>query len=312
MHDAIELRVSAKGRVRLSKAVRSRWGLKHGGAIAMLDLGDAALLVPGGIETLRRKLLESAAGGGFDRARGRDGDSRPWPPDSDESIWFNVAGDVWEMPWGRHDEFGTPAYWIHQAIDGGYADDDAFETMDLKTATVWGLLHGHGVVAEVANAYLDEVMALLNKDETPSADAVAEVLAAPIEGFGLYRYPNRRAAFISEAVSRLISDSPPVGVDALRVYLLGLKGVGPKTAALIEQGFRGPHAEVHVNDIHLRRALLRSGVFRAHWDIDQHYDRFEEAFLQYARHGNVSPGALDWCIWDLARNAGSSAFDQSG
>ena len=46
--------------------------------------------------------------------------------------------------------------------------------------------------------------------------------------------------------------------------------------------------------------------------VDQHYDRFETAFLQYARHGNVSPGALDSCIWALARDAGSGAFDQSG
>lgn len=215
------------------------------------------------------------------------------------------------MPWGRHDKFGTAAYWIDQTISGGYADDDALETMDLTTATVWGLLHGHGVVAEVANAYLDEVMALLKNDETPSAAAVAEVLATPIKGFGLYRYPNRKAAFISEAVTRLISDPPPDDIDTLRDYLLQLRGVGPKTAKLIESGFRGPHAEVHVNDIHLRRALRLSGVFRAHWDVVQHYDRFETAFLQYARHGNVPPGALDSCIWDLARDAGSEAFDQN-
>jgi len=312
VHDAVELRVSAKGRVRLSKAMRSRWGLKHGGAIVLLDLGDAALLVRGDIETLRRKLMKSATVDGSDPGRDPDDDSRQWPPDSDERIRFSVAGDVWEMPWGRHDEFGTPAYWIHETIDGGYTGDDAFETMDLKTATVWGLLHGHGVVAEVADAYLGDVMALLKKDENPSAAAVAEVLAAPIEGYGLYRFPNKKAEFISEAVSRLRSDPPPDAVHALRGYLMGLKGVGPKTAALIESRVRGPHAEVHVNDIHLRRALRHCGVFRAHWDADRHYDRFEAAFLQYARHGNVPPGALDSCIWDWARNAGSSAFDQSG
>ena len=309
MLDAIEVRVSAKGRVRLSKAIRRRWGLMQGGAIAVLDLGDAVLLVPGGMETLRRELLGSAAANGFD-PRGQDDDSTQWPPDSDKRIRFSVAGDDWEIRWGRHDEFGTAAYWIHETINGGYADGD--ETMDLKTATVWGLLHGHGVVAEVANAYLDEVMALLDKEETPSAAAVSEVLTAPVEGFGRYRFPKRRAVFISEAVSRLISDPPPDAEGGLRDYLIGLKGVGPKTAALIEKGFKGPHAEVHVNDIHLRRALVPSGVFLKHWDVDQHYDRFATAFLQYARYGNVSPGALDWCIWDLARNAGSSAFDQSG
>ena len=303
------LKVSAKGRIRLPAALLARWGLQTGGEIACLDVGDAVLLLSGGVEA-----LDSGPPEPFTEARRsavavQDFD---WPPPSSERISFAVGGDVWEVPWGRHDKFGTAAYWIDQAIRGGYADDDAFETMDLKTATVWGLLHGHGVVAEVANAYLDEVMTLLKNDEAPSAAAVAEVLAAPIEGFGLYRYPNRKADFISEAVSRLVSDPPPDEVNALRVYLLQMRGVGPKTAALIESGFRGPHAEVHVNDIHLRRALLLSGVFRAHWDVDQHYDRFEAAFLQYARHGNVPPVALDMCIWELARDAGSEAFDLNG
>ena len=301
------LKVSAKGRIRLPAALLARWGLQSGGEIACLDVGDAVLLFSGGVEP-----PDSVPAEPFTEARRSavaDQDSG-WPPPRKERISFGVGGDVWEVPWGRHDKFGTAAYWIDQTVSGGYADDDAYETMDLKTATVWGLLHGHGIVAEVANAYLDEVTALLENDETPSAAAVAEVLATPIKGFGLYRYPNRRAEFISEAVRRLIFDPPPDDIEALRGYLLQLKGVGPKTAALIESGFRGPQAEVHVNDIHLRRALLLSGVFLAHWDVDQHYDRFEAAFLQYARHGNVSPGALDWCIWELARDAGSEAFDQ--
>jgi hypothetical protein len=303
------LKVSAKGRIRLPAALLARWGLQSGGEIGCLDVGDAVLLFSGDVEALDGGPSDPVTEARRSAVAARDSS---WPPPSDERISFGVQGEAWEVSWGRHDKFGTAAYWIDQTISGGYADDDAFETMDLKSATVWGLLHGHGVVAEVANAYLDEVMGLLKKDETPSATAVAEVLATPIKGIGLYRYPNRKAAFISEAAARLVSDPPPDDVDALRRYLMRLRGVGPKTAALIEMGLRGPHAEVHVNDIHLRRALLRSGVFRAYWDVDQHYDRFETAFLQYARHGNVAPGALDWCIWDLARAAGSSAFGESG
>ena len=53
-----------------------------------------------------------------------------------------------------------------------------------------------------------------------------------------------------------------------------------------------------------RRALTPIGVFRDNWNHEQHYDRFEEAFLQYARHGNVAPVALDDGIWELARDAG--------
>jgi hypothetical protein len=43
----------------LPAAARSRWELAEGGKVGYLDLGDALLLVPGGVETLRRHLLET-------------------------------------------------------------------------------------------------------------------------------------------------------------------------------------------------------------------------------------------------------------
>ena len=257
-----EVKVSAKGRVRLPQRLLDRWGLEAGSRVGLVDLGEAALVVPGGLGHLlvEAQVVTTESSG---LADGHDAGARKWPPQADERISFSVAGEVWSLPWGPHDEFGTAAYWIDQTISEGYADDDAYETMDLKTATVWGLLHGHGVRAEVGNAYHEAVMELLKENEAPSVAEVAEVLATPIEGFGLYRYPNRKARFISEAVSRLGSDTPPDDPARLRDYLLGLRGVGPKTAALIESGFRGARAEVHVNDIWLRRALIPAGVFPA-------------------------------------------------
>lgn len=304
------LTVSALGELRLPAELVARWELQDGGAVACFDTGDAVLLVPGGLESLRSQL--PAPGIEVDRhvAGPRTRDTSDWPPASDERIPFSVGGDVWEVPWGEHDEFGTASYWIDQTIAGGYADE--VPEMDLTTATVYGLLHGHGVKAEVGNAYLEAVVGLLQEDASPSAEAVEEVLRKPIEGFGLYRFPKRKATFIAEAVARIGAEPPPDDPRRLRDYLLKLRGVGPKTAALIESGATGLQAEVHINDIWLRRALVPAGVFRAEWSVEQHYDRFEEAFLQYARHGNVPPGALDWCIWDVARAADPASFEASG
>jgi hypothetical protein len=39
---------------------RRRWGLEQGGTLGWVDLGDAVLLVPGGIDELRRELLAAA------------------------------------------------------------------------------------------------------------------------------------------------------------------------------------------------------------------------------------------------------------
>ena len=240
MPGAAETGVSAQGQMNLPEDVLSRWGLEKGGVVTLVDLGEAVLVAPGGLEDLRRRLLQPVA-----------------------EVDDNVR------------------------------------------------LHGHGVRAEVGNAFLKPVIELLEEDSLPTSEAVEAVLRTPIAGVGRYRFPNK-AAYISGAVARIAAEPPPEEPSRRVDYLLRLRGVGPKTAALIESGLTGLHAEVHINDIWLRRALTPAGVFRSDWDVAQHYDRFEAAFLQYARHGNVLPGALDWCIWDLARKAGSRAFTQPG
>ena len=56
----------------LPAAARRRWGLQNGGEVAYLDLGEAVVLVPGAIASLRRELMQSVteedwqmAGAGF-------------------------------------------------------------------------------------------------------------------------------------------------------------------------------------------------------------------------------------------------------
>jgi bifunctional DNA-binding transcriptional regulator/antitoxin component of YhaV-PrlF toxin-antitoxin module len=55
-----DLRVSERGQMALPAQARHRWGLDSGGTVGWIDLGDAVLLVPGGIEELRNELLASA------------------------------------------------------------------------------------------------------------------------------------------------------------------------------------------------------------------------------------------------------------
>ena len=56
----------------LPAQARQRWKLDGGGAVGYLDLGDVVLLVPGGIKSARRALIDqvtahdwAAAGEGF-------------------------------------------------------------------------------------------------------------------------------------------------------------------------------------------------------------------------------------------------------
>ena len=294
MEAAESLRVTGKGRLRLPKRVRRRWGLRDGGLVDYLDLGDAVVILCEGIEPGRLAMLRSIEHGSQRSEPAR------WPPRGAASFELDVHGEAWDVQWGRHDEFGTPAYWIDQTLTGGYADQ--YPQMDLLTAVVWGLLHGGGIRAESGNAFLEPVMALLERRPDADAEAIEAVLRTPVAGVGRYRFPNK-SAYIAAAIDRLRRTRPPDDLAQLRRYLRDLRGVGPKTAALIVTAVTGGRAPVHINDIWLRRALTPSGIFRPEWQVEHDYDRFEEAFLQYAHRGSVTPGALDWCIWELTRNA---------
>lgn len=49
-------KVSNRGQTSLPASLRHRWSLDDGGEIAFIDLGDAALIVPGGSSSARAEL----------------------------------------------------------------------------------------------------------------------------------------------------------------------------------------------------------------------------------------------------------------
>ncbi len=69
-----DVRVSRRGQMSLPASARHRWGLDGGGDVGYLDLGDAVLLVPGGVERWRRELIGAVSGEDWERARSGFGD----------------------------------------------------------------------------------------------------------------------------------------------------------------------------------------------------------------------------------------------
>jgi bifunctional DNA-binding transcriptional regulator/antitoxin component of YhaV-PrlF toxin-antitoxin module len=51
-----DARISHRGQTSVPADLRHRWGLEEGGVIGFLDLGDAALIVPGGLAAARTEL----------------------------------------------------------------------------------------------------------------------------------------------------------------------------------------------------------------------------------------------------------------
>jgi bifunctional DNA-binding transcriptional regulator/antitoxin component of YhaV-PrlF toxin-antitoxin module len=56
MATTINARVSHRGQTSLPADLRHRWGIEAGGEIGFIDLGNAALVVPGGVEVARHEL----------------------------------------------------------------------------------------------------------------------------------------------------------------------------------------------------------------------------------------------------------------
>lgn len=69
------LRVSARGQMSLPANARHRWHLDSGGEVAYLDLGDAIVIVPGGVTRLRKELLDAVSPEEWAEARDGFGDA---------------------------------------------------------------------------------------------------------------------------------------------------------------------------------------------------------------------------------------------
>lgn len=74
MSNTAGVRVSARGQMSLPAAARHRWGLDEGGEVGYLDIGDAIIIVPGGVEELRRQLLDAVTAEDWEDARSGFGD----------------------------------------------------------------------------------------------------------------------------------------------------------------------------------------------------------------------------------------------
>ena len=61
-------KVSHRGQTSLPAVLRRRWGIEAGGVVAFIDLGGAALVLPGGVEAARAELRRVLLNGAYDAA----------------------------------------------------------------------------------------------------------------------------------------------------------------------------------------------------------------------------------------------------
>jgi bifunctional DNA-binding transcriptional regulator/antitoxin component of YhaV-PrlF toxin-antitoxin module len=57
VESVVTSKVSHRGQTSLPAELRHRWGIQDGGEVAFIDLGDAALVLPGGEAAARAEIL---------------------------------------------------------------------------------------------------------------------------------------------------------------------------------------------------------------------------------------------------------------
>ena len=61
----VTAKVSQRGQTSLPAELRHRWGITDGGDVAFIDLGDVALVLPGGMEAAKAEVRRVLASGAY-------------------------------------------------------------------------------------------------------------------------------------------------------------------------------------------------------------------------------------------------------
>jgi thermostable 8-oxoguanine DNA glycosylase len=173
---------------------------------------------------------------------------------------------------------------------------------------VFCLLGGFGIKAELATAAYHALrLAGLFTSHLTASGILAE-LKRPLDVDGRqvrYRFPNGRARYIDGAMRYLERTEPPSQAIALRNYLLGIPGVGQKTASYIVRNHLGAD-DVAILDIHVVRAGQIACMFPESVRLPRDYGKLEDIFLAFARAADVSAACLDLTIWTIMRGLSPS------
>ncbi len=218
--------------------------------------------------------------------------------------------------WGRFQHFFTPAFWYTQVLiaeQRGFPEKPRLgHTLAEEVAAC--LLGGYGMRAEIGLVAFRRLKEHGVFCDTPPPHRIVQLLEAPLQvgdRVVRYRYPRQRGHYLSEALRKLVDESPPEEDQTFRRWLLGFAGIGPKTASWITRNWLGSD-RVAVIDVHIRRAGLLLGMFREEMQPSRHYFDMEKAFLEFAAAIRVRASILDAVMWSHMRSMRCAALRAAG
>ncbi len=216
------------------------------------------------------------------------------------------------VPWGRFDEFFTPAFWRARLwIDGENSVLGNYKLgKNLREEVAACLLGGFGMPAEVGLAAFQRLNDDGLLDGTASAASIEDVLRTPLDIRGRkirYRYPKTKSRFLALAMLRLNSEAAPNSCPrSLRNWLMSFEGIGPKTASWITRNVMESD-QVAVLDVHILRAGTLMGLFDPSDDVTRDYFRLEDRLVSFATALGVRLSKFDSVLWCYMRQLNTLA-----
>ena len=208
-----------------------------------------------------------------------------------------------DIQWGAVEEIGSPAYWTAQAWMWELEEPDHYRLgRSLREEVLACILGGYGIPAEVGLAAYARLRAVPGEHLRDHATAEA-LLNEPLTVAGRsvrYRFARQKARHVSGSMAGLDMIDAEAPDRHLRDALVGLPGVGPKTASWIVRNWRGSD-RVSILDVHIVRACRALGIFHQSWRVERHYTQMEDAYLAFAQAVGARASILDSVIWMTMR-----------
>lgn len=205
--------------------------------------------------------------------------------------------------WGQVEAFPSPAYWAYQVIARRVEARSITYRLGKTLREEVGacLLGGHGIPARVGLSAFEHLKARgAFGPSDPDEETLRSWLSDPIEVNGKrirYRFAAQKARYLAAALRQLTAEpSPEDSGRALRDWLLGIPGVGYKTASWIARNWLDAD-DVAILDVHVLRAGTLAKFFDAELTVERHYLELEQQFLAFSKALGVRASELDAVIW---------------
>ena len=207
------------------------------------------------------------------------------------------------VPWGAIEAFPSPAYWAYQVLarraQGTRINPKLGATLREEIGAC--LLGGHGIPASVGLAAFECLRARgAFAGEAYDEATLFDWLSVPMpigDRTVRYRFARQKAKYLAAALARVAEETPPAQSGrALRDWLLGIPGIGFKTASWVARNWLDAD-DVAILDIHLLRAGLLAGFFPQDLTVERHYLQLESMFLAFSEGLGVRASELDAVIW---------------